>query len=58
MNGNKYKEFDEQVNREVMKEFSGKVIPHVCDECNGKTHYPDGETCKECKGAGFKNIQY
>ena len=55
---NKYEELDKQVSKQIMKEFKGKCIEHVCDECEGKGSIPFGGDCKNCKGTGTITIEY
>lgn len=48
---NKYEDLDKQVSKEIMSEFKGKHIEHVCQECNGSG-------CENCDGNGSYTIEY
>ncbi len=53
----KYIEIDKSITKQIMKEFKGKVIDHVCDSCLGK-RLINGIKCYNCSGEGSYKIQY
>lgn len=55
----KYKEADQAISNEVLKELEGETIPHICSDCDGDgVSNANGEKCDGCDGSGEKLNQY
>jgi hypothetical protein len=56
MNNDKYESIDKQVSKEIMQEFKGVAIEHVCPFCKADPELMDD--CQDCKGEGKYKIIY
>lgn len=57
---NKYYELDKEMSKEVMAQLAGKVVDHICPDCNGEGEHQLTVPikCENCNGTGIITIQY